>query len=390
MTSRQRLLSALNGQTPDRVPVTLFILDSGHFIHQVYPDVDSQDFDALQLKVIEIQKQLGVDVFVRLLHGIYDPISVRLAGLNVTWQTDNWEVRTEQARHGNTRVQRSTIRTPGGTLTQDFSTTEVNPGTLVHACTKKAIECPADLEIAIRYEPRMPESVKARVRERVQRIRRAAGDDGIVGVWSPNGPFNNASLLVEAGTLYSLFLTDYPFYERLMNFARERWEDYASAIDAAGVDVHCVGGNVPGGFLGRRNYDRYVLPFEREHIAFLQRSGTPAMYHNCGQIMQLVESYVELGARAVEPFSPPPLGDADLERAKKVVNGRYAMVSGIDQVNVLQNGNPETVRRATERAIRAGKPGGGFILQPVDFLEYGTPLENVRAFVETAMENASY
>jgi uroporphyrinogen decarboxylase len=147
---------------------------------------------------------------------------------------------------------------------------------------------------------------------------------------------------------------------------------------------------VPGGFLGRRNYDRYVLPFEREHIAFLQRTGTPAMYHNCGQIMQLVESYVELGARAVEPFSPPPLGDADLERAKKVVNGRYAMVSGIDQVNVLQNGNPETVRRATERAIRAGKPGGGFILQPVDFLEYGTPLENVQAFVETAMENASY
>jgi uroporphyrinogen-III decarboxylase len=390
MTSRQRLLSALNGQTPDRVPVTLFILDSGHFIHQVYPDVDSQDFDALQLKVIEIQKQLGVDVFVRLLHGTYDPISVRLAGLNVTWQTDNWEVRTEQARHGNTRVQRSTIRTPGGTLTQDFSTTEVNPGTLVHACTKKAIECPADLEIAIRYEPRMPESVKARVRERVQRIRLAAGDDGIVGVWSPNGPFNNASLLVEAETLYSLFLTDYPFYEKLMTFARERWEDYAAAIDAAGVDVHCVGGNVPGGFLGRRNYDRYVLPFEREHIAFLQRTGTPAMYHNCGQIMQLVESYVELGARAVEPFSPPPLGDADLERAKKVVNGRYAMVSGIDQVNVLQNGNPETVRRATERAIRAGKPGGGFIFQPVDFLEYGTPLENVRAFVETAMENASY
>ena len=64
--------------------MTLFILDAGHFLHQVYPGVDSQDFDTLQLKVIEIQKQLGVDVFVRLLHGIYDPIAVRMAGLNVT------------------------------------------------------------------------------------------------------------------------------------------------------------------------------------------------------------------------------------------------------------------------------------------------------------------
>jgi hypothetical protein len=66
------------------VPVTLFILDSGHFIHQVCPGVDSQDFDTLQLKVIEIQKQFGVDVFVRLLHGIYDPIAIRMAGLEVT------------------------------------------------------------------------------------------------------------------------------------------------------------------------------------------------------------------------------------------------------------------------------------------------------------------
>ena len=124
-------------------------------------------------------------------------------------------------------------------------------------------------------------------------------------MWSPNGPFNNASLLVESETLYSLFRTDYPFYEKLMTFAMERWRDYAAAIDDAGVDVHCVGGNVPGGFLGKRNYDRYVLPFEKKHIAFLQRNGTPAMYHNCGQIMQLAESYVELGARVVEPFSPP-------------------------------------------------------------------------------------
>lgn len=390
MTSRERLLCALNGQTPDRVPVTLFILDSGHFLHQVYPDVDAQDFDTLQLKVVEIQKQLGVDVFVRLLHGIYDPIAVRMAGLNVTQQTENWEVRTEETVNGNTRIQHSTIRTPDGVLTQDFSTTEVSPGTLVYACTRKAIESPRDLEIAIRYEPRMPAGVKAQVRDRVQRIRRAVGEDGIVGVWSPNGPFNNASQLIESETLYSLFLADYPFYEKLMTFAMERWEEYALAIDAAGVDVHCVGGNVPGGFLGRRNYDRYVLPFEKRHIDFLQRNGTPAMYHNCGQIMQLVESYVELGARIVEPFSPPPLGDADLERAKAVVRGRYAMLSGIDQVNVLRNGDPDQVRRATEQAIRAGKPGGGFILQPVDFLEEGTPLENVQAYVQTAMEHASY
>ena len=73
-----------------------------------------------------------------------------------------------------------------------------------------------------------------------------------------------------------------------------------------------------------------------------------------------------------------------------MVDGRYVILSGIDQVNVLQEGTVDQVKRATEQAIRTGKPGGGFILQPVDFLEYGTPLENVEAYVATAREHAAY
>jgi uroporphyrinogen decarboxylase len=375
---------------PDRVPVTLFICDGGHFLNQMFPQIDSWDFTAAQLGVIQLQKQFGCDVFVRLLYGVNDPLFIHMGGLNVSEQTANWEVRTGILRNGETRIQRSTIRTPGGELTQDFSTTEVRPNTFVFACTKKPIEKPADLDIAIRYEPKMPDCWKAQVCERVRRIREALGDDGILGTWTPHGPFNNASLLIDHDVLYSLFRVDYAFYEKLMNFAMERILDYTAAIDAAGPDVHCVGGNVPGGFLGKRNYDQFVLPFEKKYIEFVQRNGRPAMYHNCGQIMKLVDSYKQLGARCVEPFSPPPLGDADLGEAKRIVDGAYVMLGGIDQVNVLQGGSVEDVKRATERTIKTGKPGGKFIMQPVDFLEYGTPPENVRAYVETALEHAAY
>lgn len=390
MTPRQRFLAVLEGRMPDRVPVTLFICDGGHFLNQLHPEIDPWDHERMQLNVIEVQKQFGADVFVRMLYGVNDPLHIHMGGLDVSQQTESWEVRTEQVEHGNTRIARSTIRTPAGTLTQDFSTTEVRPGTFVFACTKKPVQCEADLDIAIRYEPRMPAHWREQVRSRVARIREALGEDGILGTWTPHGPFNNASLLVDHDVLYSLFRVDYPFYEKLMNFAMERILDYTAAIDEAGPDVHCVGGNVPGGFLGRANYDRYVLPFEKRYIDFVQRNGRPAMYHNCGQIMNLVESYKQLGARVVEPFSPHPLGDADLARAKAQVNGAYVMLSGVDQVNVLQNGTVEDVRRATREAMAVGKPRGGFILQSVDFLEYGTPEENVRAFVETGIAEAAY
>jgi uroporphyrinogen decarboxylase len=391
MTSRERFLTVLEGGTPDRVPVCLFIADQGHYINQLYPDIDPFDFEAMQLKIVQYQKELGCDVFLRILYGLNDPLTIHTGGLNVSRSTDTWEVTTEELRNGTVTVRRSKIRTPGGDLTQDYSINEIRPGTFVYACTKKPIHTPADLELAVKYEPGMPREWPEQAKRIIGKFQEVVGDDGIVGSWTPHGPFNNASLLFDHEELYMLYLTDYGFYKELMTFAADRILDYTAAIDAAGVDIHCVGGNVPGGFLGKETYDRYILPFEKKYIEFVQRNGTPAMYHNCGEIMNLVDSYKELGAAVVEPFSPPPLGDcADLAGVKKQVDGAYSILSGVDQVNVLQKGTVDDVKRATEAAMKAGKPGGQFIMQNIDFLEYGTPPENVEAFVRTALENADY
>lgn len=391
MTARERFLRVLNGEMPDRVPVCLFIADQGHYINQLYPDIDPFDFETMQMKIVEYQKELGCDVFLRILYGLNDPLSIHTGGLNVSRSTDTWEVKTEELQNGTVTIKRSTIRTPGGNLTQDYSINEIRPGTFVYACTKKPIQTPEDLELARKYEPRMPVWWPEQAKMIIGKFKKAVGEDGIVGSWTPHGPFNNASLLFDHEELYMLYLTDYGFYKDLMTFAADRILDYTAAIDAAGVDVHCVGGNVPGGFLGKKTYDEYILPFERTYIDFVQRNGTPAMYHNCGEIMNLVDSYKDLGAKIIEPFSPPPLGDCiDLASTKEQVDGAYIMLSGVNQVGVIQKGTVDEVKKVTENTMRAGKPGGKFIMQNVDFLEYGTPPENVEAFVQTALEHAEY
>ena len=63
MTSRERFLKTLNGEPTDRAPVTLFIADQGHFINQVYPEVDPWDFETNQRKIVEFQREMGCDVF---------------------------------------------------------------------------------------------------------------------------------------------------------------------------------------------------------------------------------------------------------------------------------------------------------------------------------------
>ena len=111
MNSRERFLAVINGQMPDRVPVTLFICDGGHFINQLYPEIDFWEHERIQLKVIETQRQFGADVFVRMLYGVNDPLFIHMGGVNTSVQTENWEVKTELVTHGITRTERSIIRT---------------------------------------------------------------------------------------------------------------------------------------------------------------------------------------------------------------------------------------------------------------------------------------
>ena len=103
--------------------------------------------------------------------------------------------------------------------------------------------------------------------------------------------------------------------------------------------------------------------------------------------MELVPGYLKLGVKNIEPWSPKPLGNADLDELAKHWNGEFSVTSGVDQVNVIQHGTLEDVRRATLAAIEKGRQFPSFILQNIDFLEYGTPVENVKEFVRVALEN---
>ena len=91
MTSRDRLLKVLDGEIPDRVPVCLFIHDEGNFLTQIYPDLDPGDPVGCKRKLIDLQRGFGVDLLIRLLHGVY-PDWIVYGGVNIDEQTENWEV----------------------------------------------------------------------------------------------------------------------------------------------------------------------------------------------------------------------------------------------------------------------------------------------------------
>lgn len=393
MTSRERLLTALNGRRPDRVPVTLFIQSQGHFATQLAPDSDPWDFEATQKRIIDYQRSLGCDVHARMLFfNPHEPMFNFMGHLNTDVETPDWKISTEKTYNASncTTNYRHTITTPEGQLNQVFSINESRPGIFMYGVPEPPIKTEEDLRIAMKYEPPVPEETRLKMKENVGVIRDYLGDDGIVSAWTNGSLFNNACALIDQTELFGLFLTEPEFYADLMTFCRKRVFDFTDAIIDAGVDALDLSGNAAGGFMGNRCFSQYILPWEKEYIDHCRERGTIVIYHNCGKVMELIESYKRMNITNVEPFSPHPLGDGDLDALHGMLNGEFSVTSGVNQVHVLQQGTLEDVRRATLDALEKGKKFNSFILQNVDFLEYGTPLENVEMFVRTGLENAAY
>ena len=221
MNSRERLLKTINGEVTDRVPVTLFIQDHGHFIHQLHPEVDPLDYEQLLFKVIDYQKSLGCDVFARMIFDLYHPLNICLGGVDDGHETENWKVKTTERTEGENFIRESVITTPDGELTQTFVRTQQNAGTYVYCCTKKPITCEAELDIAMKYEPKISDEYSAMVAEKIGRIKEYLGDDGILGTWVSGGTFNNASMIFDhVITSYSIHYTK--LYDNFCHFFKSR------------------------------------------------------------------------------------------------------------------------------------------------------------------------
>ena len=80
----------------------------------------------------------------------------------------------------------------------------------------------------------------------------------------------------------------------------------------------------------------------------------------------------------------------DLRRAKERFAGRMAVMGNIDPVSIMMRGGPDDVRRVAQKCFDDAGEGGGFIFGAGCAEPNGTPIENVRAMVETSMANPYY
>ena len=117
------------------------------------------------------------------------------------------------------------------------------------------------------------------------------------------------------------------------------------------------------GFISPEFYEEFVLPCEQEIISAIRKQGKHVYIHTCGSIDDRLELMCKSGASGLECLDPVPVGNVDLEDAFRRIGDRMFIKGNIDSVNTLLAGDDEKVRTDVRKIIETGKTvGNGFIL----------------------------
>lgn len=158
-----------------------------------------------------------------------------------------------------------------------------------------------------------------------------------------------------------------------------------------GVDAIKISSPFAGsGFISSKFYREFVLPYERQIAEAIRSSGVHAYTHTCGSIADRLEMMVEAGISGIECLDPPPLGNVQLEEAKRRIGSRVFIKGNIDPVHTLLEGTEELVREDARKRLKIGKPAGGFILSTACSIAPHTRRENIQALSRAAREEGSY
>lgn len=107
-------------------------------------------------------------------------------------------------------------------------------------------------------------------------------------------------------------------------------------------------------------------------------------WHSCGSILPIIPDFIEIGLDILNPIQPLAKG-MDPIFLKNTYGKDLTFFGGIDVQQLLPNGNPETIRDEVRRRIDVLGKGGGFIVAPAHNIQPDTPIENILAFFDAAL-----
>ncbi len=383
MTSRERVLAALNHTEPDRVP---FDLGSTQVtgIHQAayhevrravgLPPDEPQICDYIQglaLPSSDFMEYFQVDtrgLFALNSHN-HGVVEVD-AGENYAYH-DEWGITHHRPK-------------PDGLY---FSVVQV-------PLARRGLT-PADIENHAWPQVGHPERV-AGLRKLAQQYRDAGCavvvKDGFAGI------FEFAQRIVGMENLLMMMAMGEPaadaLFEKLLELKLSYWETVLMELGDL-VDIVTYAddyGTQTSQLISPAMFRKQIKPRVAELFDAFKSLAPQAkrFIHSCGNVKPLLPDFAELGVDILNPVQFTATG-MDLEELKKEWGSVFCFWGGVvDTQGVLPSGSPREVRDQVKRNLDILAPGGGYVFNTVHNIQADVPAKNFLAMWETLQEHGAY
>ncbi|MFI5385140.1 MAG: uroporphyrinogen decarboxylase family protein [Fimbriimonadales bacterium] len=367
MTPKERMLIALNRGKPDRLPITLHQWQDYHLNTVMGGMTALGAFRHFGLDASIAHFQSSGQFW---LPDATGPVRA------TEWIDEAMEI-DDDPDH---RVLKHTICTPKGILTYE---TESNRKTTW--VTEYLIKRDEDIELIRRYMPVAPLDLR-QVSDAYDEI----GDDGILRgfVWGDQaGCWQHACCLMDTTDMIMRCFDQPEWVHELLGILLEKKLAYIRTMKGARFDLIETGGGAGSSTVISPDLHReFCLPYDRKMHDALHSLGFKVAYHTCGGTAGIEEHIVANGCDASETLAPKSIGgnQEPWEFAAKI-DGRLALIGGIDQFNVATTGTPELILAKVREAFEKVGPDGGYICSLSDHF-FDTSVENLQAFADAGRE----
>ncbi len=381
MTPRERVLSAIHHEEPDRVPIVIGISNATSIKMKAYQRLkeflgitapDEYLYDWPELGTAKVD-----EITLRRLHG---------------------DVRGVLDREPAHILERNRNREPGTPYFDSWGTgqIELTPGEwfpgihpLQDATTvEEILEYPwPDMRDPTRY---------AHVRAEAQRLR-DENEYAIMGTPWLLFPFERAIAMqgMEAFLVNLVMNPDVAtaLLRKITDLCKEGMDAFLQECGDL-IDIIKIGddlGTQAGMLISPKMYREFIKPFHAEYIAFIkERTNAKVFFHTDGDVFDILDDLVEIGVDILNPIQVSAGRMGNLEELKKRYGKHLVFCGAIDTHRLLPYGTPEEVRQEVRRVINALGPGGGYMVAAVHTIMNDVPPENIVAMVDAVEEFGYY
>jgi uroporphyrinogen decarboxylase len=383
MNSRERVLTALDHQEPDRIPFDLGSVQVTG-IHTVayqnlrdalgLPPVEVQMCDAIQQLALpdeDVIARLGVDV-----RGLF-PLN-----------SHNWQVHEEPAGeywryHDEWGI---THRRP-------------YPEGLYYSIIDVPLDQPDITAADIRGHdwPDMADPRRiAGLREQALAYQEAGYAVVIKDPFA--GIFEMSQRIVGMERIMMMMATDRDragiLFDQLLQLKLTFWEMALPKIGDA-VDIVTYAddyGTQQSQLISPRMFRQQLKPRIQTLFARIKELAphVKQFFHSCGNVRPLIPDYIEIGTEILNPVHIRAAGMDPGELKREFGDDIVFWGGGVDTQGVLPTGTPEQVKDDVRRNIAALAPGGGYVFNTVHNIQADVPPENILAMWEALQEYGVY